>query len=66
MANDQSFDKQFYSLFQLLGESPSTLSTKLGKPSDIDEDEHRAFLYYSDIHATFRIMNNVVDYVALN
>jgi len=60
MATNKSFEDEFISLSELLGENRSSLTQNLGRPDDVDENEHRTFVIYEKNHAFFRISNNKV------
>lgn len=61
METNYTFKEQLFSLCELLGESRSTLTSRLGTSNDISEDENRAFICYPDSHSVFRVMNKRVD-----
>jgi outer membrane protein assembly factor BamE (lipoprotein component of BamABCDE complex) len=58
MASKTTFEDEFTSLCELLGENSSTLSQKFGKPNDVDENEVRTFVCYEKNHSFFGYDDN--------
>lgn len=65
MTNNKSFKEEFISLCELLGVNLSILSSHLGNYDEISKDEHRAFIWFKNSNASFRIKNNIVDHLSL-
>lgn len=63
--NSSSFSEQFFSLCESLGSPNASLQDRLGKYDDVLSDEHRAFVWYRDSFASFRIKDGRVDHLAV-
>ncbi len=60
-----SFREALLALSDVLGATPKELTSRVGPPDDVSEDEHRAFLWYQNANAAFRVKAGKVDHLAI-
>lgn len=65
MKEQTPFEKEFYSLCQLLGENSTVLIESFGQYDDIDENERRTFVCYKNNYSFFGIINNQIDSIQI-
>lgn len=65
MTTTKSFKEEFYLLCEPIGVKLSMLTSQLGNYDDISKDEHRAFVWFKNSNALFRIKNNHVDHLSI-
>lgn len=61
----KTFEDEFNSLIELLGENSSELFIKMGQPDDIDETSARSFVSFQENHSHFGFNGNSIFYVSM-